>query len=180
MAAGTLAWLLAGPALLAGCASGLRTVTLDEAELNRLIGSHFPQQQRLLEVAELTVDTPRVWLIPERNRLGTRLGVHGGERWLGRPLAGGLTLDAALRYDPSDATIRLTQVKVEQFALDAGSASLPVPLQFLASQVAQRALEDMAVYQIRPEQLERLNGAGFKPGAVTVTARGVEVTLAPR
>ena len=52
--------------------------------------------------------------------------------------------------------------------------------QRIGALLAERVLEDLAVYRLKPQQAERLREAGLRTGAVTVTSRGVEVTLAPR
>ena len=42
-----------------------------------------------------------------------------------------------------------------------------------------RLLDDLQLYRFKPGDLKSAEGYGFKPGAVTVTSRGVEITLAP-
>ena len=44
--------------------------------------------------------------------------------------------------------------------------------------LAERALEDLAVYRLSADRQATLRQWGVQPGAVTVTARGVEITLA--
>jgi len=40
-------------------------------------------------------------------------------------------------------------------------------------------LDDSVLYRFKASDLKNADGKGFKPGAVNVTSRGVEVTLAP-
>lgn len=168
-------------ALLASCAGlgGATTYTFSESEFAALVAKRFPQTQRVAEVADVTVAAPKVWLIPERNRLGSSFDVNAADRLFGKSVAGHLSMDCALRFEPSDDSVRLTQVRVQQFQLDGGSA-LPLTGQRLGALLAEKVLEDLAVYKLKPEQAERLHNMGYKGGAVTVTSRGVEVTLAPR
>ena len=44
--------------------------------------------------------------------------------------------------------------------------------------MAERLLEGATLYRFKPEDLRTAQGLGVKPAAVTVTSRGVEVTLA--
>jgi hypothetical protein len=165
----------------AGCAAlGPRNLTLSEADLGRLLASRFPTTQRLAEVVDVTVSSPRVWLIPERNRLGGTFDVNAAERLFGRAANGKLAMECALRFEPADDSIRLTQVRVQQLQMETGGAALPLQAQRIGSLLAEKVLDDMAVYRLKPEQAERLHAAGLRTGAVTVTSRGVEVTLAPR
>jgi hypothetical protein len=175
-AAGTL--LLAA---VAGCASlAPRSVTFSESELAGLMAKHFPTTQRVAEIAEVTVSSPRVWLIPDRNRLGASFDVNAGDRLFRRSVQGKLALDCALRFEPSDDSIRLAQVRVQQLDLDTASfAGASLPVQRLGALVAERMLEDMPIYRLKPEQAQRLHSSGLKP-AIAVTPQGVQLTLAER
>jgi hypothetical protein len=168
--------------LLAACASlGVPDhYTFSESEFSALVAKRFPLTQRLGEVADVTVSSPQLWLIPERNRLGSRFDVSAAERFFGKALAGRITLDYALRFEPADDSVRLTQVRVQQLQFDGAAAALPLDAQRIGALLAETVLEDFPVYRLKPEQSDRLRAAGLKGGAVTVTSRGVEVTLAPR
>jgi len=174
---------LAAAALLAigGCASLYpRSMTLSEADLASLMAKHFPTTQRVAEIAEVTVSSPRVWLIPDRNRLGASFDLNAGDRLFRRSVQGKLALDCALRFEPSDDSIRLAQVRVQQLDLDnAAFAGASLPVQRLGALVAERMLEDMPIYRLKPEQAQRLHGSGLKP-AIAVTSAGVQLTLADR
>ena len=60
-------------ALLASCAGlgGPKVITLDEAELARLVARHFPLERRAFELIELRVEAPQMALLPQSNRLAT-------------------------------------------------------------------------------------------------------------
>jgi len=101
--------------------------------------------------------------------------------------------------------LRLTQVRVQQLWFEVGAgpstppAGLPPGLQFgtpaappagagaprvaghaplrLGAALVEKVLEDLAIYRLGAEPSSRLREAGLTPGAVTVTARGVEITL---
>lgn len=167
--------LAAGPVLAACAALGPRTVTLDEDELARLLERRFPLHRPLLDLFDVTVAAPRVRLLPERNRLATELDLAVVERITGRPLQGGMALDGELRWEASDDSLRLSQVRVQRVQL--GASTLPPPLQRVGGWLAEQVLEDMVLWQPTPQQLQRLGG---RIGAVTVTSRGVEVTFGPR
>ena len=188
---------LAGTVLLglSGCSawSGPRVITLSEAELVDHLDRSFPQARRVLDWLDVELSTPRLRLLPDTNRLALALWLRSRERLLGHAGHGQLAFDCALRYEPQDASLRLTQVRVQQlwFAAGAGPATppaLPSPgaaqlpggagaPQRLAAVLAETVLDDLAVYRLGADALARLREAGLEPGAVTVTARGVEITL---
>lgn len=185
----------AGTLLLgSGCAGlgGPTVITLGETELAGLVGRAFPLQRRVLELLDVQMSAPRLRLLPERNRLAVDLALQTQERLLGHSGRGQLQFDSALRWEAQDASIRLTQVRVQQIGFDGGglpagaaaaAAALPASGPASASQrlgraLAERMLEDLTVYRVSTERQASLRQMGLQPGAVTVTARGVEITLA--
>lgn len=171
----------AATVLLAACAGlgGPQVVTLGEADLNRLLAKNFPQQRRALEILELTIDVPRVSLLPQSNRLATEFDVSATERLSARSYAGQLALDYALRYDEARQSVRMTDVRVRRLQFDGAGERLQPLVERLGGLLAEQVLADAVVYRFRPEDLARGGARGLQPGAVTVTARGVEITLVP-
>ncbi len=179
--------LAAGLLGLSGCAQfgGPRTVVLDQDQLQKIVEKAFPIDRRLLEALDVSVTTPRVRLLPERNRLATELDIETRDRLFGGQWRGRLALDSALRFEPSDRSVRLVQVRVNDFSLDGGAAAAGGNAarrsQFdrLGAVLAERVLEDLPIYRLTPEREARLAGSGLAPGAITVTSRGVEITFEP-
>lgn len=170
---------LCAPALLAllpACAGlGPRPLTLSEAELQRLIERQFPRERRVLEVVDLSLARPQVRLVPERNRIVTELELAAAERLSGRTLRGSLALDHGLRYEPRDATVRLSQVRVNDLRLDVDGTPLSAQAARLASALGERALDDVVVYRVSEERREALRRAGLERADFVVTARGIEL-----
>jgi hypothetical protein len=212
---------------LAGCSAwtGPPVITLGEAELADRLGRLFPLTRRVLEVLDIELSAPRLRLLPESNRLSLALWLRSRERLLGNAGHGQLAFDCALRWVPQEASLRLTQVRVQQLWFERGpgpaappsapppappsatpSATPPGPLTAtppgppsgsppwppgdgaaprdaaaapsrLGPALAEKVLEDLLIYRLGAEPAARLRAAGLAPGAVTVTARGVEITL---
>ena len=165
------------PALLVGCASlsGPRNVTLTQADLQTLIERQFPHQRRVLEVIEINVARPTLRLLPERNRIATDLDLVASERLSGRSVRGILALDYALRYEPSDASVRLTQVRVQDAKLELGGGPLSPSGARVGALLAERLLDDLVLYRADAERLKLIQRANITAAEITVTARGVEV-----
>ena len=200
--------------LLAGCVGlgGPTVITLSEAEIAALIQRSFPLTRRVLEVFDVQLQAPHLRLLPAQNRLAVDLTVSTQDRLFGRTARGQLQFDSALRYDARDATVRLTQVRVQQVNLSAGSAAAgtvpplaakpasplspdlpldPAPLPGalgpssplgpsgrLGNVLAERVLDDLVIYRVPADRLASLRQLGLQPGAVTITSRGLEITLA--
>lgn len=154
-------------------------MTLSEADLTRAIESRAPFQKRLLEVLDVRVNKPSVRVLPESNRLSTDLDLVTTERVSGKTYSGSISVDYGLRYDEASQSIRLTQVRVNRLQIN----NLPSPektgLGHLGALIAEQLLDDVAIYHFRPADLNNAKGYGYKPSAVTVTSRGVEVRLVP-
>lgn len=172
--------VLLGAGLLAGCSmlDGPRTVTLSEGELQQRVERAFPVERRVLEVVDVSLGTPRLTLLPERNRIAAELTVAARERVLGGRWSGQLAFDAALRWDAADQTLRLSEVRVDRFTLDGSGGGRPAA-ERLAAVLAEQVLENRPIYRLTPDRAARLEQAGVMPGRVAVTRRGVEVTLQP-
>ena len=172
---------LAAAVALPGCAGLLqpRSLTLDAAEIQHLLDRRFPQDRRLLEVLDVRVSAPRARLLPETNRVGAVLDIQAEDRVFGGRWQGRLDVDATLRWQGTDQTLRLDQVRVQDLARDPGGSAARSAAERLGAVVAERLLEGLPLYQLAGEPAARLQRAGLQPAGVTVLRQGVEITLQP-
>ncbi|WP_137896449.1 DUF1439 domain-containing protein [Ramlibacter sp. 2FC] len=169
--------------LLAACAAlqpEPRVVEISEARLAALIAREFPRQGRYLEVFDIALDAPRLKLMPEENRIATQLPYRlGGPLTGGRAYTGLLQLSYGLRYEPSDSSVRLADVRVEEFQL----AGLPPAQQSRAGRLggllAQDLLQDFPIHRFRPEDLQQAGRRGLQPGELRVVPGGLQLHLVP-
>lgn len=169
-----------GAALLAGCAGfgGPRTVEISEARLVELMSRSFPRSQRYLDLFDVTLSTPRVRLIPAQNRIGTELAYSLGTSVLSeRQMKGTLGLSYALRLEPSDATVRLANVKVERFDLSGLPKAYAARAHQLGALLAENLFQDLVVHRLDAADMRRLEGRGLKPGALSVVPGGLRLQL---
>ena len=166
---------------LVGCASvlGPRTFTLSEADLTRQIANQFPLERSLLGALNVKVEAPRVKLLPESNRIGTELNFTGSLPRPAKSARGVIALDYALRYDEASQSVRLTQVRVTRLQFDTSRDQPKAAVDRFGSLLAEQLLNDLPIYRFKPEDLRNAEGKGFRPSAVAVTSRGVEITLIP-
>jgi hypothetical protein len=165
----------------AGCATvlGPRTITLTEADVSRQIAKLYPLERKLLGELTVRVEAPRVKLLSTSNRIATELDFSGSLDRSGKASRGTIALDYALRFDEAAQAVRMTQVRVGRVQIDTlGDRPKPVVEKFGAL-LAEQLLNEAVIYRFKPEDLRTSEGKGYKPGAVTVTSRGVEITLVP-
>lgn len=167
---------LAAAVLVAACSGLPTTITVGEADLQQLLERQFPLERRLLEVFEVALSEPKLRLDPEHNRLATAFDVDTRDRLFGGHWRGRIGLESGLRYEPGDQTLRLAQVSVDEVAPAGGAA--PTSADRIAALVAERVLEGRVIYRVPAERMAQLQRLGLAPGAVNVTATGVEITLA--
>jgi hypothetical protein len=173
--------LAAAAMLLGGCAAlfGPRTVEVSQAQLEELLARRFPLTRRVLEIFDVTVSAPRLRLLPEANRIATDFDLASTERLLRSQHRGTLALSFGLRFEPSDNTLRVTQVKVERLLIDGAPAALQRHVERLGTLLAEQALDDQVVHTLRPKDVEAVQGRGYRPSELRVTPRGLLVTLLP-
>ena len=178
-------WLaLASVLLLAACAGmGVpRSITLGEAELQAQLAKRFPMQRSLLDTFDLNLYEPRLRLDAQASRLATDVALRASDRRSGRSLQGRLALDYALRYEPSDASIRLVQPRIESLDFEAAPGLSPRQAELLRRMgitLVERLLDDLVLYRVPADRLDKLKAAGFRPGTLQVTPAGLEITIEP-
>ena len=167
-------------ALLASCV-GLgvpRTIHISQARMQAALDERFPLRHRVLEIFELQLAAPQLRMLPQENRLAATLAIQGTNLLDKRGFDGRLVFDFGLRFDGADASVRLVQPRIEALQTGRGMR-LDERLQPLAAQIVQTALDGLVLYRVKPAQIEALRAAGFRPGALTVTADGVTLAIEP-
>lgn len=171
--------LVAAMVVLAGCALGPRTVEIPQAQIEELLARRFPLNQRVLEIFDVSVSAPRLRLLPESNRIVSEFDIVGTERLLRAQHRGVLALSYGLRFEPSDNTVRVTQVRVERLQIDGVPGPLQRGFERIGTLVAEQRLDEQVIHTLRPKDVETVQGRGYRPGELRVTAHGVAVTLLP-
>jgi hypothetical protein len=169
-------------ALLSGCAAliGTHDVDISESQLTLLLARQFPMQRKVLEVVDLNITNPQIALLPDVNRVGTELDVTALDRLFGSTAMGHVKLDYGLRFQPADHTIRMTQVRVRELTLSSGSNNLRGAAQRMGGLVAEKALEDLVVYRMKPTQADEMDRLNLVASPITVTPQGLHMTVSPR
>ncbi len=171
-----LSWLFA---LMSGCAhvTGPRTITLLEADVARQLAKLYPLERKLLGELTVRVEAPRVSFLSASNRIATEIDFSGSLSRSGKGTRGTIALDYALRYDEAAQAVRMTQVRVAKVQMEGLGDQSRLAVERFGGLLAEQLLNDAAIYRFKPEDLKTAEGKGYKPGAVTVTSRGVEISM---
>lgn len=160
--------------------AAMRNFNITPAQLQQALTGRFPNTQRVGELLELQLLTPRLSLLPASNRLATELDIQLMERLTGGQYKGSLAVDYGLRFEPSDNSLRMTGLAVRRVNI----AGLAEPYQaMLGRQVPrlmERLLDDYPLHRFPEKDLALLSGLGLMPGEIKVTPNGLTVGLQPR
>jgi hypothetical protein len=156
------AGVLAALALLSGCASliGTHDVNISESQLTLLLARQFPMERKVLEVIDLNITNP--------------------DRLFGSTAMGHVKLDYGLRFQSSDHTIRMTQVRVRELTLSSGSNNLRGASQRIGGLVAENALENLVLYRMKPAQADEMDRLDLVASPITVTTQGLHMSVSPK
>ncbi len=168
--------------IVSACASllGPRTVEISREELQTKLSKPFPTTQRVMNVLDISAQAPTLSLLPERNRVATRMALSAQDSLMGQSYQGSVALSFGLRYEPKDLSIRLTQVKLDEVQIDGLPAIYQRSLTRLAASIAEARLQDFAVHRFKPEDLSKADRMGYELGEIRVTATGLAIALQPR
>jgi len=168
--------------LLAACAGlmGPRTVEISKEELTEKLGKQFPTTKRVMKLLDVTAALPRLDLIADTNRVGVTFDLTAKELLFEQTYKGTVGLSFGLRYEPSDLTIRLKDVKIEQVNVEGLPPVYQRALTNLGAQVVQEQLQDYPIHHFKPEDLRNADRMGYQVGDIKVTRTGLAVDLTPR
>jgi hypothetical protein len=173
--------MLTAALLMVGCAAlfGPRDVEVSQAQLQQAVERRFPIERRYLELLDVTVAAPRVLLRPEANRIATEFEVLVSDRVFHGQHRGTIVLNYGLRFEPSDNSVRLTNVRIDRFDIDGVSALLRQQLDRVGVMLAEQTLNERPIYTLRPKDVEAVQGHGYRPGDIRVTSSGLIISLLP-
>ena len=164
----------------AGASSPLTSYVLSMAQLQAALAGKFPRSYPLAGLLDLQLQMPQLRLLAQSNRIGARMALQATGPLLAQARNGSLDVDFALRYEAADHSIRASQLQVKQLQIDGLSARLAALLNDYGSQLAEKSLQDVALHQLRPADVAKLDRLGVRPGAISVLPHGVSVGLVPQ
>jgi hypothetical protein len=161
-----------------------KTLMISESKLQQLISGQFPFNSKMLEVLDVGVSSPKISFDAANNRINTSLDLNvAGSGIVGlltkREYKGGIDLSYGLRFEPSDNSVRMTDVKVGRLNVDGAPELMERPISRLGVALAQKLLSDQVLYKVSAQDMEAAKGWGYKPGAFKIASGGLAITLDP-
>lgn len=169
-------------AALAGlrAAHALPSYTVSLEQLQEAVAPRFPRSVPVQGLAQLTLQAPRLRLLPDVNRLGATLPVDVAGPALRRAHRGTFDVEFALRYEPGDRTLRAHQIKLGKLDFPSLQPAVNELLNAYAPVLAEQSLREVVLHTLRPQDTALFDGLGLQPGPIQVTAKGLVVSFVPR
>ncbi|MDP3355652.1 MAG: DUF1439 domain-containing protein [Polaromonas sp.] len=167
--------LLGGGAFMLQQAQAQPSYTVTAEQMREALAKKFPRRYKAGGFLALDMQAPALRLLPKENRLGADIQLEASGPALPERHAGVFDLDFALRYEASDQSIRAHQLKVNTLRFSGMPPRQAELLTAYGPVLAEQALRDVVLHQLRPQDLMLADGLGLEPGTITVTARGLVV-----
>jgi hypothetical protein len=172
-AACTLA-LVAG-VLATPCVQAQPSYTVSLAQLHEVVAQKFPRSVPVQGLIDLTLQAPQLRLVPATNRLGALMAVNAAGPALRRSHAGSFDVEFALRYEPSDRTLRAHQIQLGRLDFPSLKPSVTELLNAYGPALAAQSLGEVTLHQLRAKDTALFDAMGLQPGPITVTDKGLVV-----
>ena len=151
--------------------------TVPTAKLEQAVAQRFPLRLPVGGLVDISVQPPRLRLLPAQNRLGADMLVGAAGQALRRAYTGIFELDFALRYEASDLSVRAHQLRVNRLQFEGLGPQPSALLTAYGPALAEQALQDAVLHTFKPQDLALPDGMGLQPGSITVTAQGLLVSF---
>ncbi|SFC60530.1 hypothetical protein SAMN05216344_12453 [Polaromonas sp. OV174] len=167
---------LAGAGLSAlPAAHGQPSFSVSAEQLQQAVARRFPLRYPVGKLLDLTLQAPRLRLLPELNRLAAEMAVQAAGPALRRSYSGSFDVDFALRYEASDQTVRAYQLRVKALNFPDLAPGPSELLKAYGPALAEQALQEVVLHQLRPQDLALPDAMGLQPGSITVTDKGLVI-----
>jgi hypothetical protein len=149
--------------------------TVTAEQLQQVLGQRFPRRYPVAGLINVDLEMPVLRMLAAQNRVAADMMVQASGPALNRKQTGTFEVDFALRYEPSDRTLRATQLRFRRFNLPGLTASGAELLNTFGPNLAEQSFQEVVLHQLKPQDLAMADGLGLQPGSITVTDVGLVI-----
>jgi hypothetical protein len=149
--------------------------TVSLAQLHEAVAQKFPRTVPVQGLIDLTLQAPQLRLLPAVNRLGALMDVNAAGPALRRSHSGSFDVEFALRYEPSDRTLRAHQIQLGRLEFPSLKPTVTELLNAYGPALAAQSLGEVTLHQLRPQDTALFDTMGLQPGPITITDKGLAV-----
>lgn len=151
--------------------------SVSTAKLQSMLAQRFPKQYPVAGLLQIQLQTPQLTMLAERNTIQALLDAQMSGPVLKDVYKGQLNVDFALRYEPTDRTLRAHQIKLNSLQMQGLAPAMSEMLSTYATALADQALGQVVLYQLEEKDLALVDAMSMEPGAITVTPEGLTVSM---
>lgn len=150
------------------------------AALHSALSSKFPVRFGLAGLLELQVSAPSLHLLPARNQLGATLVAQVTGAQLRQAQTGELDIVFAVRYEPSDQTVRAYRPEILALQWPGLPPETALALRRVLPEMAREAVGEVVLHRFSPGELALADTMGFEPEKITVVEDGLLILFGPK
>lgn len=144
-------------------------------QIEGALAQRFPRRYPVAGLFDVSIDVPRLTLLPDLNRIASDLPVEAAGPALRRRYSGSVAVDFGLRYEPGDRTIRAHHVRLESLRIDGLAGDARKLIEQSIGDLARDSMAEVVLHQVDTRDLALPDAMGLQPGAITVTADGIVI-----
>jgi|GEM_PF-267459 len=149
--------------------------TVSVKQLEQEVAQRFPLRYPMAGLIDLDVRAPQLRLMPELNRVSAKMAVEATGPALRRSHSGTFDVDFSIRYESSDRTIRAYRLHFQNLRISDLQPQASELLNAYGLAMANQALQEVVLHQLRPQDLAMADTLGMQPGSITVTDKGLVI-----
>ncbi|MCD6076927.1 MAG: hypothetical protein K0R89_865 [Ramlibacter sp.] len=149
-------------------------------ELHHALSARFPVRFGVTGIVDLRISAPRLLLLPSRNLLGAGLVAQIGGMPMQETQSAELDIAFALRYEPSDRTVRAHQLEVLGLRAPGLLPDTAQLLQRVLPKLARDAVGEIVLHRFAAGELALPETMGLEPDEIRVVDDGVVVLFGPK
>lgn len=146
--------------------------------LEQALAQRFPARYPVGQFLSVDLQSAKLRMLPSSNRIAANIDLEASGPALQRSHTGSLDMEFALRYESKDHSLRAHQIQVQSLKLQGLSTQLQGLLDVYAPRLGEKALAEVVLHRLRPQEAAMLDNLGLQPEKITVTDQGLEITLA--
>lgn len=168
-------------AILAACASGPRTVSISESELQQQFSEQLSLPISLLKIFDINLTNPVIKLDGGAERLNAQIDTQVINPLSGTPLIGKINISGKLYFDISRNAVMLTESRIETLDLTdkVHGNKYSELFSVLAAKIGSELLNNIPLYTLKPEDL-KVGNTYYTPRDFKIVGRDLRITLQPQ
>lgn len=168
-------FIAAGVLAVAFSAHAQPSYTVSTEQLQQAVAQRFPVRYGVPGLVDFDIQPPQLRLLQEHNRVRAQMAVEAAGPALNRAHRGTFDVDFALRYEPTDRTIRAHRLQFRNLQLPGLAPQASELLNVYGPAIAGQALQEVVLHQLRTQDLAVADSLGMRPDSITVTDKGLVI-----